>query len=69
MRIAEASRGRRRFGFAEGKSARRQERARFIITIKGKSFRLKEKHRAGLLRQQAPENTAVPTRDSAKSPG
>lgn len=39
------------------------------INIKGESFRLKEKRRAGLLTQQAPDNTAAPTRDSAKSPG
>jgi DNA replication protein DnaC len=37
------------------------------INIKGESFRLKEKRRAGLLSQQAPENTAAPARDSAKS--
>src|SRR5713226_5606901 len=39
------------------------------INIKGESFRLKEKRRAGLLTQQAPENTAAPARDSAKSSG
>jgi len=39
------------------------------INIKGESFRLKEKRRAGLLSQQAPENTAAPARDSAKSSG
>ena len=38
------------------------------INIKGESFRLKEKRRAGLT-QQAPENTAAPARDSAKSSG
>jgi IstB-like ATP binding protein len=37
------------------------------INIKGESFRLKEKRRAGLLSQQAPENTAAPSRDAAKS--
>ena len=39
------------------------------INIKGESFRLKEKRRAGLLTQQASENTAAPARDSAKSSG
>jgi IstB-like ATP binding protein len=39
------------------------------INIKGESFRLKEKRRAGLLNQQTPDNTAAPARDSAKSPG
>jgi DNA replication protein DnaC len=39
------------------------------INIKGESFRLKEKRRAGLLSQQASENTAAPARDSAKSSG
>jgi len=38
------------------------------INIKGESFRLKEKRRAGLT-TQAPENTAAPARDSAKSSG
>jgi hypothetical protein len=37
------------------------------INIKGESFRLKEKRRAGLLSQQPSENTAAPARDSAKS--
>ena len=37
------------------------------INIKGESFRLKEKRRAGLLSQQATENTAAPARDSPKS--
>jgi hypothetical protein len=41
--------------------ARRYERASLI--------RLKEKRRAGLLSQQAPENTAAPARDSANSSG
>ena len=36
------------------------------INIKGESFRLKEKRRAGLT-QQAAENTAAPARDLAKS--
>ena len=39
------------------------------LNIKGQSFRLKEKRRAGLLSQQAPEITAAPARDSAKSSG
>src|SRR6202163_1471469 len=39
------------------------------INIKGESFRLKEKRRAGLLSQQAPENPAAPAPDSAKSSG
>ena len=37
------------------------------INIKGESFRLKEKRRAGLLSQQAPETTAAPARNSTKS--
>ena len=37
------------------------------INIKGESFRLKEKRRAGLLSQQAPETTAAPARYSTKS--
>jgi DNA replication protein DnaC len=37
------------------------------INIKGESFRLKEKRRAGLLSQQALDNTAAPARDSTKS--
>jgi DNA replication protein DnaC len=37
------------------------------ISIKGESFRLKEKRRAGLLTQQAPENIAAHARDSPKS--
>jgi len=37
------------------------------INIKGESFRLKEKRRAGLLTQQAPDTTAAPARDSPKS--
>jgi DNA replication protein DnaC len=37
------------------------------INIKGESFRLKEKRRAGLLTQQVPESTAAPARDSTKS--
>ena len=39
------------------------------INIKGESFRLKEKRRAGLLSQQAPGNTAAPARDSGNRPG
>jgi hypothetical protein len=38
------------------------------INIKGESFRLKEKRRAGLI-QQVPDNTAAPARDSARSSG
>jgi len=34
------------------------------INIKGESFRLKEKRRAGLLTQQAPENTAAPAKQT-----
>ena len=37
------------------------------MTIKGESFRLKEKRRAGLLSQQAAEITAAPARNSTKS--
>ena len=37
------------------------------INIKGESFRLKEKRRAGLLNQQTPDTTAAPARDSPKS--
>jgi DNA replication protein DnaC len=37
------------------------------IKIKGESFRLKEKRRAGLLSQQTPESPAAPARDSAKA--
>jgi hypothetical protein len=40
-----------------------------LMNIKGESFRLKEKRRAGLLSQQTPENTAAPASDSAKSSG
>jgi len=39
------------------------------INIEGESFRLKEEHRAGMLSHEAPENTAAPARDSAKSSG
>jgi hypothetical protein len=37
------------------------------INIKGESFRLKQKRRAGLVGQPAAENTAAPARDSTKS--
>ena len=35
--------------------------------VKGESFRLQEKRRAGLLSQLALDNTAAPARDSTKS--
>jgi len=37
------------------------------MNIKGESFRLKEKRRAGLLSQQAPENTVAPVPESTKA--
>jgi hypothetical protein len=37
------------------------------INIKGESFRLKEKRRAGLLSQQPSDTTDAPARDSPKS--